>query len=178
MQPLIPVARACWSHLRPGRLLFLYMFLAEELNAYCNEYKQTASSTPNLLITNNLYYLYFFLCHLTAKIASSVIIPWTHPSEPPSVLLRSLRLDPQRNPETSFTTTEDTPTNQMNSINFFIPSMAVPSSARRSFRPRQLTLMTQHSTTHSPKNYTATCSGLNLTCPICYPRMPKPCLMS
>jgi len=138
--------------------------------------KQTASSTPNLFITNNLYYLYYFLYQPTAKIASSAVIPRIHQSEPPSVLLRSLRLVPRRNPETSFTTTEDTPTNQTTSINFFIPSMAVPSFAKRSFRPRQLTLMTQHSTTQSPRNYTVTCSGLNLTCPICYPRMPKPCL--
>ncbi len=176
MQLLIPVACVCWSQFRPGRLLFLIFFLAEELNASCNEYKQTASSTPNLFITNNLYYLHYFLFHPSANIASSAVIPRIHQSEPPSALLRSLRLVPRRNPETSSTTTEDTPANQTTSINCFIPSTAVPSFARKSFRPRQLMLMTQHSTTHSPRNYTATCSGPNLTCPICYPRMPKPCL--
>ncbi len=130
MQLLIPVARVCWSQFRPGRLLFLNFFLAEELNASCNEYKQTASSTPNLFITNNLYYLHYFMYHPSAKIALSAVIPRIHQSEPQSALLRSLRLVPRRNPETSFMTTEDTPTNQTTSINFFIPSKTVPSFAR------------------------------------------------
>jgi hypothetical protein len=97
-------------------------------------------------------------------------------TQPPSALLPNLPLIPPRNLATSFTMIEDTRTNQKTTISSCISYMAVLSCVRRSPQPPRLMSTIQHSTTSSQKDYMGKFSGLTLTYPTYYLRMPPPYL--